>query len=215
MKRAVIKNIRIVVGIILAGLLFLWVYDVMEKFNKQDVAMGSMWWTGKTFAMNETFPGDDNSTVAEQIAFIQARWYGVKKGMNHGRNDNYYDKFCDANIWVAVKNRPENPPPNLIVLATRNIDPSSLRTRLTEGDMQKRIRFDKHFVPPKNLPILKKTALFIYADGSRGGVGVNSRTYATYNRIYKGSPFDVTTNLASGLQVKYLTTDGEVIPTND
>ena len=47
------------------------------------------------------------------------------------------------------------------------------------------------------------------------GVGVNSRTYATYDRIYREIPFDVTTNLASGLQVKYLTTDGEVLPTND
>ena len=215
MKRAVIKTIRIVVGIILAGLLFLWAYKGLERFNKRGVALGSMWSMGSTFAFETFFPGDGDSTEAEQITFMRERWHDIKTTMRATHGDDYCDKFCDPNIWVAVKNCPKNPPPNLIVLATRNIDPSSLRTSLTDEDMQKRIRFDKNFVPPENLPMLKEVALFLYADGHSGGVGVNSRIYATYNRIYRGSPFDVTTNLASGLQVKYLTTDGEVIPTND
>ena len=37
----------------------------------------------------------------------------------------------------------------------------------------------------------------------------------TYNEIYRGRPFDLTTNSINGLQVKYLTPDGEAIPANE
>ena len=209
----------IVVGIIFVVSLFsLWIFDLVEKrverINKQNVEIARILWAGTLFAVT-TFPNDSDSTEADQLAFLQKQWHLIKNDMSDRQDDSYYDKFCDENIWTVVKSRPENPPSNLIVLATRNIDPSSLRTRLTDGDMQKRIRFDQHFVPPENLPTLKKVAVVIYADASRGEIGTGMKADTTYNRIYKGIPFDLTTNLVNGLQVKYLTTDGEVIPTND
>lgn len=191
--------------------------------------MATMRWVGQKFASEFDFPKDDGSTGAEQLAFLSEQWHLLQNEMNDRHGDNYHDKFCDVNIWTAVKNRPENPPPNLIVLATRNVDPSSLRTRFTEEDMQKHIRFDGQFEPPPNMPILKKCAVVVYADGNAHIMPVVSpasrkRNETTYDSIYKWwmsyydkeAFFDLTTNLVNGLQVKYLTPEGvEVVPTND
>jgi len=124
---------------------------------------------------------------------------------------------------------PENPPENLIVLATRNVNPSSLRTKFSDGDIHKHIRFDERFEPPENMTILRKCAVLITAKGHGKIIPVvhpasRMPKATTYDSIYKQAMvfygknpfFDLTTNLVDGLQVKYLTPEGvEVIPTND
>ena len=214
MKRIVIKTIKIVAGIILAGLLFfLWAYDFVEKGKKKEVEISCIRWAGMNFAgWRVNFPRDNGSTETEQLIFLQKRWHLVQNDMS---DPDYYDKFCDANIWTVVKNLPENPPHNLIVLATRNIDPSSLRTRLTEADMHRHIQFNEQFESPQNLPVLKKHAVLIRADGSSCIVQKGRSNETTYEHIYRGIPFYLPTNPVNGLQVKYLTSDGEVIPAND
>lgn len=125
--------------------------------------------------------------------------------------------YFDSSIWAVVKNIPDDPPPNLIVLATRNVDPSSLRTKLTDEDMQKHIQFRGE---NDHLMILRKYAIVFFADGTCTSVPVVSPTSrrgkrTTYRFVYRNRPFDLTTNLVSGLHVKYLTPEGEIIPVND
>jgi hypothetical protein len=220
------KKIMVVIGVALTGVLLFWggAFSV-TKMNVEQVAAGTMQWAGSRFYEHAAeygvaFPRDDDSAEAEQLTFLQEQWREASL-LESSEYRKHRNKYYDANIWAVVKNLPENPPGNLVVLATRNIDPSSLRTRLAEGDMEKRICFDRHFVPPKNLPILKKYAVFIYADGRGLIIGMDSRNDSTYRHIYReilygeGITFDFTTNLVNGLQIKYLTTDGEVIPAND
>ena len=125
--------------------------------------------------------------------------------------------YFDADIWTVIKNLPDEPPPNLIVLATRNVDPLSLRTRITVDDMNKHIRFKEN---KDDLRILRQAAVLIYADGMGIAIPVEPPTSTgskgtTYKSIYRDHPFDLTTNLVNGLQVKYLTPNGEAIPAND
>ena len=125
--------------------------------------------------------------------------------------------YFNPSIWIVIKNIPDDPPPNLIVLATRNIDPSSLRTKLTDEDMQKHIQFRGE---NGHLMILKKYAVVFFADGTYTSVPVVSPTSkrghrTTYRSIYRSQTFDITTNLINGLQVKYLSSDGETIPVNE
>jgi len=119
----------------------------------------------------------------------------------------------DQNIWTIVKNMPTNAPDNFIVLATRNIDPRSLRLRLTEGDMARTVTF----LPESGLKVLKRDAIVFRKDGTSYAVGLPPRFSwtATYRRIYRNQPFDLTTNCASGLPVSYLTPKGEVTPLTD
>lgn len=213
-------------GIILAGLLlFFWGYLSVTRMKIEEVAAGTMQGAGIQFVElaaehGITFPRDNGSTEAEQFVLVQEHWRESSL-LESDEYRNRRSKYYDANIWAVVKNLPENPPGNLIVLATRNIDPSSLRTRLGDRDMQKHIRFDKNFVPPENLPILKKCAAVIYADGRGLIIGTGPRSDGTYRHVYRKplygerTAFDLTANPANGLQVKYLTADGEVIPAND
>jgi len=216
MKHRMKGCIKAFAAIISAGLIFfLWMAAYERKHRPEGVATYMMLSMGRDFARKTTFqrfPRDGGATEAEQIASLQKQWREAKPYSE----DDPRSKYCDANIWAVVKNIPEDPPENLIILVTRNIDPSSLRTRLTDGDMQKQIQFDEQFIPPENLPILKKYAVVIRADGSWWMIFPKSKAMSrTYGKIYRGEPFDLTTNLVNGLQVKYLTTDGEVIPTND
>ncbi len=168
---------------------------------------------------NNAFPRDCRATERKTdnrlSSLINVEQMLSKYG---GVNDRDMPKrYFDANIWTVIENIPNDPPPNLIVLATRNVDSSSLRTRLTDEDLQKHIRFkDKK----DDLWILNQIAVFVYADGLAFGFKVaasSSKTpnRATYEAVYRGQPFDLTTNAVDGLQVKYLTSDGETTPTND
>lgn len=260
MKRIMRKTIKWFAGIIVVGLLiFLWVNHIMKEYNAEEWALINLTSAGREFFAtilwqsegSLTFPRDggqaeltawvrgvseegvviprnDGMTEAEhQLAFLQEQWRLVQQ------SDSIHEhtrKYCDASIWTVVKNLPENPPENLVVLATRNIDPSSLRTRFADGDMHKHIRFDRQFEPPPDIPILKKYAVLVYAQGGYTIIPVvdstsrRSRKETTYDSIYKSrlfydvkeAAFDLTTNLVGGLQVKYLTPEGEeVIPAND
>lgn len=218
------KKTMMFIGIILA--LFFWVKVSMMKMNIEGVAIMTLEEAGMQFVEHVagegdiTFPRDDGSTEAEQLAFLREQWREILL-LVEGEYRSQRSKYYDASIWTVIKNLPENPPENLVVLATRNIDPSSLRTRLTEGDAEKQIRIDEHFAPPENLPILKKAAVVIYANGGRLIIGTAPGNDHTCRRVYwrylakEPAPFDLTTNLVSDQQVKYLTTDGEVIPAND
>lgn len=122
--------------------------------------------------------------------------------------------YLSPDIWSVVKNLPDDPPSNLVVLVTRNVDSSSLRTRLTDRDMHKQIRFKG---VKDDFWILNRFAVLVRLDGTAITVRVkpmDSRKSRglTYKNIYRGVPFDVTTN---NIQVKYLAPDGEVGPNND
>lgn len=122
--------------------------------------------------------------------------------------------YLSPDIWSVVKNLPDDPPSNLVVLVTRNVDSSSLRTRLTDRDMHKQIRFKG---VKDDLWILNRFAVLVRLDGAAITVrvkpmGSRKSRGLTYKNIYQGVPFDVTTN---NIQVKYLAPDGEVGPNND
>ncbi|MDD2230386.1 MAG: hypothetical protein PHY48_13355 [Candidatus Cloacimonetes bacterium] len=175
------------------------------------------------FRESNTFPRDGGADDKNHQAEQSNQWHvlsDVEQMLSKsGRiiNNDIPKSYFDADIWTVVKNIPYDPPSNLIVLASRNVDPSSLRTRLADEDMQKHIRFRGE---NNDLWILKKIAVLICADGMSISVPVVSPTSrranrTTYRHIYRSQPFDLTTNLVNGLQVKYLTSDGEAIPTND
>jgi hypothetical protein len=139
----------------------------------------------------------------------------VKSGRNIDKD--IPKAYFDAEIWTIIKNIPDDPPLNLIVLATRNVEPSSLRTKITSEDMAKCIRFKEK---KDDLWILNRVAVLIRADGLAISVPVvpptsKRKRTGMYKYVYHDQPFDLTTNLVDGLQVKYLTPEGEIIPVND
>lgn len=172
---------------------------------------------------SNAFPRDGGPDDKDHQAEQPNQWYAtfdvdellLESGMKIDK-DIPIDYF-DTEVWTVVKNIPDDPPSNLIVLATRNVDTSSLRTKLTDEDMQKHIRFKEK---KDDLWILNQAAVLIRSDGTATAVPVvpptsRRKNTATYRYIYRSQPFDLTANSVNGLQVKYLTPDGEVIPTND
>jgi len=124
-------------------------------------------------------------------------------------------RICASNnIWNVVKNLPANAPNCIIVLATRNIDPQSLRIRLNHEQFDNKIGF----VGNKEKGLLRDYAIVIRRDGSalilkrKWG---SSWSYATYKDIYNKQMFDLTTNTVNWKQIKYLTCEGEVMPACD
>jgi len=112
-------------------------------------------------------------------------------------------------MWAIVKNLPSNAPNNFIVLATRNVDPKSLRSRLTEDQMDGKL----DFLPQEKNGLLRKYFIIIRRDGSYF-ISKCDRTPRgiPFRDLYGNRPFDLTTNLLDGLPVKHLTPDGEVVP---
>lgn len=236
MRRIVRKTIKIVAGIAVVVLpLFFWIDNGLKKMNARDMAVWHLQCAGTDFFRKLKESGAFSMAETErQLAFLQEIWRELQSETGYESDiysQNFYksrNKYCDASIWTVIKNMPENPPDNLVVLATRNIDPSSLRVR-PSGEMYKHIRFDERFEPPENMPILRKYAALITANGCGAIISVVPPTSkkvkaTTYNCDYtqttayygKEAFFDLTTNLVNGVQVKYLTPDGaEVIPTND
>lgn len=172
---------------------------------------------------SNSFPRDSGSDDKNHQAGQFNQWHSLfdvdKLLSDSGRRiDKDIPKaYFDSSIWIVAKNIPDDPPPNLIILATRNVEPSSLRTRLADEDMQKHIRFREKY---DDLMILRKYAVLFFADGMCTSVPLVSPksrrgNRITYRSIYRNQPFDLTTNLVSGLQVKYLTPEGEITPIND
>ena len=145
-------------------------------------------------------------TNADATAFTN-----TLQALKFDRQGQFFQRFFVPEAWTVVNNLREDPPGNLVVLVTRNIDPSSLRTQLSTGDMQRHIQF----VRGRNLPRLGSAAVLVRADGKAIPI-INRKSYTVYANIYDGQPFDFVTNSATGLPVGYLTPDGKVvIPTND
>ncbi len=215
-----------VILLLLVGSVFIFGTIINVDSASTGVARSYLRTIGKSIVYNmkenNTFPMNSTGGINYQEGQSN-QWYSlidVEKLLSEtGRiiDEDIPKAYFDADIWTVIKNMPDNPPPNLIVLATRNVDPSSLRTRIADTDMEKCIRFKEK---KDDLWILNKAAVLIRADGlaiSAPVVPPTSRRKYTgmYKYIYANQPFDLTTNLVNGLQVKYLTPEGEIIPVND
>lgn len=122
--------------------------------------------------------------------------------------------FSEKNMpWIIVKNLPEDAPDNFIVMASANVSPTSLRTRLAEEDMDKRIEIAKN----SQMRVLRERIYLIRRNGQVVELwkGRSPQEKFTYREVYDNSFFDLTTNLVNGLPVKYLTPTGEVTPKNE
>jgi len=122
--------------------------------------------------------------------------------------------FSEKNMpWIIVKNLPEDAPDNFIVMATANVTPASLRTRLSEEDMNKRVEIVRN--PP--MRVLRERICLVRKDGKVVELWKDRSPQVkyTYREICDNMPFDLTTNLVNGLSVKYLTPTGEVTPINE
>ena len=115
--------------------------------------------------------------------------------------------------WIIVKNLPEDAPDNFIVMTTANVNPASLRTRLAEEDMSKRIEIAKN----PQMRMLRERIYLIRKDGKVVELWKRRSAQAkySYREIYDNVPFDLTTNLVNGMPVKYLAPTGEITPTNE
>lgn len=112
----------------------------------------------------------------------------------------------ENNMWTVIKNISASAPDNLIVLATRNVDPTSLPQHLTSTNRSKRIR-----LLYQDDPLFRNGIILIRKDGMiwKGKHSPN------YEEVCGSVPFDLTTNLVNGMPVKYLTPTGEVTPRNE
>jgi hypothetical protein len=115
---------------------------------------------------------------------------------------------ADRNIWTVVKNLPADAPGNFIVLCTRNIDPKSLKLRLTEDEMEREIRFSD-----TKDRILKNYGIVIRKDGS-GYIAVCANKSVSsglsYRCVYENKSFDLLSGKDRPFTVQYLTPTGEV-----
>lgn len=132
-----------------------------------------------------------------------------------GRNSGESILTPENNIWIVVKSLPENAPGNVVTLATRNIDVSSLRTRMLEGDMGKLLKFKKK----KERGVLKKWAVLVYNDGCSEYIRCGNHSGVRWLNLWRywrrdTTPFDLTACEADGIKIKYLTPDGETTPEN-
>ena len=112
--------------------------------------------------------------------------------------------------WIIAKNLPEEVPGHFIVMATANVDTETLRARLSEHDMDKRISVT--FDSP--IRALREHAFLIRGDGCTVRFS-KSRTPPdkyTCREVYDNIPFDVTASPANGVPVKYLAPDRENSP---
>ena len=112
--------------------------------------------------------------------------------------------------WIIAKNLPEDIPGHFIVMATANVDAETLRARLSADDMDKRITVT--FDSP--IRALREHAFLIREDGRTIRFSKRRTPPGKYTcrEVYDNIPFDITTNPANRLPVKYLTPDGEKAP---
>jgi hypothetical protein len=225
-KKYIIVVSVTVISLLLIGSVFIFGTIINIDSARTGVARSYLRTIGKAIACNlkenNTFPMNSAGGV-NYMEGQSNQWYSffdVEKLLSESArpiDEDIPKAYFDADIWTVIKNMPDDPPPNLIVLATRNVDPSSLRTKITDTDMEKCIRFNEQ---KDDLWILNKAAVLIRADGLAISAPVTTSTSkrkytGKYKYIYADQPFDVTTNLVNGLQVKYLTPEGEIIPAND
>ena len=142
---------------------------------------------------------DSDSKVLQRISSFQTEGKKFDFFLLQG-----HDFTKDNNMWMVVKNIPTNAPDNIIVLATRNVEPSSLPIQLSAQKETRRILYH-------NDSLLKNIIILIRKDGTVW----TGRHSPCYEEVCGSVPFDLTTNLVNGLPVKYLTPTGEVTPTNE
>jgi len=113
----------------------------------------------------------------------------------------------ENNIWTIARNVPTNAPDNFIVLMTRNVNPQSLRLKLTEDEMDHKISFLK----PEKIGILNHVAILFRKDGSSYAVNCSKRfsKYCTYRFVYNSRPYNLVTN-NSGVPIQYLLPNRQV-----
>ena len=123
----------------------------------------------------------------------------------------FHEWSQEKNIWIVVDDVPSNAPPNFIVMATRNVDPKSLKLRLTSDEMDGKIKYLKS----EKRGILNTYALLYRKDGTHSVKAFSwfrsSKKRDSYRNIYGHQPFDLTTNGVSVRSVRYLTPVGEII----
>ena len=225
LNRRVFVGITFFIAVFLLGSV---IVTLMEwKKNGDFYLRNQLQRTGRIFASvlveRDAFPQDVCPMLMDPQIDQSKQWFEkikleeiIRSCAGTETTDAHKIYYNDVRIWTIIKNLPDNPPKNLIVLATRNVDPTSLRTRLGTNDMKKHIRFKKE---KDNLRILRRFAVLINAGGGSIAVPVTSSpdrlANLRYEIIYRNQPFDLTTNLVNDLQVKYLSPDGEVIPTNE
>jgi hypothetical protein len=173
---------------------------------------------------NNGFPRENNLAGMSDLSRETSLWHNQLQQTiteyTRISGINVPECYTDANIWTVIKNLPPDPPSPLIVMATRNVDPTSLRTRVSDADMHKHIRFKEG---QDDLWVLRRFAVLIRADGIALSVPIMRNTEkrmttisGTAGVIYRNQTFDLTTNLSNGLSISYFTSDGKtVVPLND
>ncbi len=173
-----------------------------------------------TMPTNAPFLAEINSATSSAAYFNILLNHDYATSINAQKNmlvefSSYISKVSDSsdeltladNIWNVAKNIPLDAPPNFIVLATRNVDPTSLRTRLQEEDMNKHISFiaDSSW-------LLQNCAILVRLDRSSLVVPIGKRTsrFHLLSYIYGNSQFDMTTH-----DIRYLTSTDETVPYNN
>ncbi len=171
-----LKRCLVVVGIlcVIVSILFGGAYLLGVIFNIQSATIGMACYHLRVVGISiarglregNAFPRDCSPGNINPPGGQSKQWYALLnvEQMLHmyGRGESDADisrVYLDPDIWTVVKNLPDNPPSNLIVLATRNVDPSSLRTKLTDEDMCKHIRFRS---VKDGLWILKSFAVLVW-----------------------------------------------------
>lgn len=153
------------------------------------------------------FKKNDIEDVKELLN-VSAR-IGERKSFGHPR------LTADNNIWIVIKNLPDNAPDNLVVMATRNIDATTLRTKLLKEDMEKKLKFTQE----KQKGMLKKWAVLIYYNGRIEYIRCDKQPTVqwqnlSFSRHGNFMPFDLTVINNNQSKVKYLTPNSEVTPSN-
>jgi len=115
---------------------------------------------------------------------------------------------AEFNMWTIAKNVRNEMDDVVPVLITRNIDASSLASKVTERDCEKRLRFD----PKWETPFGDKAYILI----RKGGAIFKARAkYMSYRIVYLNAMFDAAVDAQSSPfahPLKYLTPTGEVAP---
>ena len=99
-------------------------------------------WPTSSLGMSYTNSTDYFNELAERLGVCSnylSKVYSIGSEVAKVSSPQMTGLNAENNLWTVVNNLPSNAPANVIVLATRNVDPSSLRTKLEHADMDKRI----------------------------------------------------------------------------
>lgn len=174
-------------------------------------------WPTSSLGMSYTNSTDYFNELAERLGVCSnylSKVYSIGSEVAKVSSPQMTGLNAENNLWTVVNNLPSNAPANVIVLATRNVDPSSLRTKLEHADMDKRITFNTE----GEAGVLRHTAVIIRKDGSSLAITIRKRASRygidTLRYVYGDKPFDLTKNTSAEAQVSYLTPNKVIIVKN-